>query len=90
MNCRIDALNQAIPPQKHAEALKFAGKDILVSYKETFGQNPQTFSDAKTSPEVAQERYERVISTFIMALEYFIGSYLLFFSISIDVPLTFC
>lgn len=71
--CSIEALQQAIPPQKHAEALKFAGKDILVQYKETFTQNVSHFTDPKITPELAQERYERVESTFMMALEYLIG-----------------
>jgi hypothetical protein len=66
----IDALQQAIPPHKHTEALKFVGKDVLAQCKEAFSQSPQAYADAKTSPEMAQERYERVTSTFMMAVSY--------------------
>eukprot|EP00026_Physarum_polycephalum_P000411 Phypoly_transcript_00412.p1 GENE.Phypoly_transcript_00412~~Phypoly_transcript_00412.p1 ORF type:complete len:1599 (+),score=331.51 Phypoly_transcript_00412:75-4871(+) len=66
----IDALQQAIPAHKHNEALKFVGKDILTQCKEAFAQGPQAYADSKSTPEMAQERYERVTSTFMMAVSY--------------------
>ena len=52
------------------------GKDILLQCKEVFAQNPQAYADAKTSPEMAQERYERVTSTFMMAVSYLSGIFI--------------
>ena len=52
------------------------GKDILLQCKEVFAQHPQAYADAKTSPEMAQERYERVTSTFMMAVSYLSGIFI--------------
>jgi hypothetical protein len=53
------------------------GKDILTQCKEAFAQGPQAYADSKSTPEMAQERYERVTSTFMMAVSYLSGISLL-------------
>eukprot|EP01117_Protostelium_nocturnum_P008353 TRINITY_DN2981_c0_g1_i1.p1 TRINITY_DN2981_c0_g1~~TRINITY_DN2981_c0_g1_i1.p1 ORF type:complete len:1580 (+),score=519.39 TRINITY_DN2981_c0_g1_i1:179-4918(+) len=69
------ALQSAIPENKQADAFVFCKEEIFELFTENIQSSVQTLSDTKiVPPEVAIEKYERVVSSTIFALSHILES----------------